>query len=44
MREQTDDRIWLSKAGSEGFADVMDGSVLGPCGGDDGVDVLSEEG
>jgi hypothetical protein len=41
--ERTDDRIWLSKAGSEGFADVMDSTVLRPSGCNDGVDVLSKE-
>ena len=41
--ERTDDGIWLPKTGSECSADVMDGTVVRPCGSDDGVDVLLEE-
>lgn len=42
--KKTDDGIWLSKAGREGFADIVDGTILGPSRCDDGIEVLFRKG
>lgn len=39
---RTHDGIWFTKTGHEGLADIVDGAVLGPGSGYDGIEVLQQ--